>query len=127
VHIVIATHGAMAKGVTDAVEILYGKKENYSFLEGYVHSENFEEEFNEHLSQIEDETIIVLTDLLGGSVNQIAARALKEKKIEVIAGINLALVLRVLGIDDNKDVPAQIRECIRQSQEQVLFVNKIIL
>ena len=124
-HIVIATHGGMAKGLTDAVEILYGKKENFSYLEGYVHSENFEEEFIEHLSKIEDETIIVLTDLLGGSVNQIAARVMHQKQIEVIAGINLALVLRVLGIDDNKDVPAQIRECVKLSQEQVIFVNEI--
>lgn len=125
-HIIIATHGQMARGLYHASEILYGKKANLSFLEAYVHSDDFEEELKQLLKTINTREIIVLTDLLGGSVNQVMMRYQGEKHLKIVTGTNLALLLRVLAVNADEDLSAQLRNCVKKSQEQLIFINELL-
>ena len=126
-HYIIATHHDMASGFLDAINILKGKQENISILNAYVESDDFAQEYRECLSRIgKDEKIIVLTDLVGGSVNQTVMRENTDAEIEIIAGINLDLVLSILTIDETGDVQQQIRDAVERSKGQMIYVNQLV-
>ena len=117
----------MASGFLDAINILKGKQENISILNAYVESDDFAQEYRECLSRIgKDEKIIVLTDLVGGSVNQTVMRENTDAEIEIIAGINLDLVLSILTIDETGDVQQQIRDALERSKGQMIYVNQLV-
>ena len=70
----IATHSYMASGLRDAVEMLTGKKQKITIINAYIDSDNFETGLEKTLQTIQSQNIIVLTDLLSGSVNQALMR-----------------------------------------------------
>ena len=122
----IATHSNMASGLKDAIRLLYGNTDNIHVITAYVNSDDFEKEFLAELDTIEDDKIIVLTELLVGSVNQTVMKYRGEKKIELISGVNLALVLRILYLDQQQDISEQIRQYVEYSREQIIYVNKLL-
>ncbi len=126
-HYIIATHDKMSAGIADAIRILYGNIENLTVLEAYVESDNFDVELENVLKTIDqDEKIIVLTDLLSGSVNQAAIKKMRDRNLEIITGINLPLVLNLLKLDETKDIQKQIREAVENAKEQLIFINTLI-
>ena len=70
----IATHSYMASGLRDAVEVLSGKKQKIAVINAYIDSDNFEIELEKTLQTIQSQNIIVLSDLLSGSVNKALMR-----------------------------------------------------
>lgn len=126
-HFIIATHHDMASGFLDAINILKGRHDNISVLNAYVESDDFSQEYRECLSRIgKEERIIVLTDLVGGSVNQTVMKEKTDAEVEIIAGVNLDLVLSVLSIDENGDVHQQIRDAVERSRGQMIYINQLV-
>ena len=89
--IVVASHSLLAQGFKDTLEFLTGTDE-----------------------------VVVLTDALGGSVNQRFSRFASDR-IHVIAGVNLPLAMTVaLARPDEKlDFDALVDE----ARQQIVYVN----
>ena len=121
----IATHSYMAAGLCSAAEHLQGKRENVAVINAYTESDNFEQELDTYMKTVKSQNIIVLTDLLGGSVNQSLMKYKGDKILHIIAGVNLTAVLKVLSIDDDVNLVTQLRSCVEQSREQMIFENKL--
>ena len=56
-------------------------------------------EFKKILEEFPEDEIVIMTDLMGGSVNSNALMLTGEKRVHVITGISLALVLGMLLSD----------------------------
>ncbi|MDN6255976.1 MAG: hypothetical protein L0J43_12560, partial [Tetragenococcus koreensis] len=69
----------------------------------------------------EDE-IIILTDLLGGSVNQHTLRYIKDD-VFLITGFNLALAVSILLEPDERLTIEKLSTLIGQSQDQMVLMN----
>ncbi|MFC6181367.1 PTS sugar transporter subunit IIA [Lactiplantibacillus daowaiensis] len=115
VGIVIATHGTLADGLMDAVNLIIGEQEDV-FTLGLKHGDDISE-FGEHLvAGIEKvdhgEGVIVFTDLFGASpYNQaaMAKRKLDGIPYQLITGVNLPMLIQAfndrilgLGLDEMK-------------------------
>ena len=96
--IVVASHSLLAQGFKDTLEFLTGKSDAINAVCAYV----------------------VLTDALGGSVNQRFSRFASDR-IHVIAGVNLPLAMTVaLARPDEKlDFDALVDE----ARQQIVYVN----
>ena len=117
----IATHSYMASGLRDAVEVLSGKKQKIAVINAYIDSDNFETELEKTLQTIQSQNIIVLTDLLSGSVNQALMRYKGDKRLYLAAGVNLPFALALLETDAEADPEARLRSCVKQAREQMVF------
>lgn len=95
-HLIIATHAELAKGYQSAINMFFPGTENVSYLSAYIEYSNFEEVLQTELDLHVGSTIIVLTDILGGSVNQVACRKLAENDFYLISSLNLAIVFGLL-------------------------------
>ena len=80
----------------------------------------FEELFD---SFPKDDTVVVLTDLVGGSVNKLIAEKLRDRKFFLISGINLAMLLEIACCNElelNEDL---IRRTVALGKESLVFIN----
>ena len=57
--------------------------------------------------------VIVLTDMFGGTPSNLAISVMDSEKIEVVAGVNLPMLIKMMSIRDKKS----IKEIIAISQE----------
>ncbi len=107
--IVLASHGKYAEGILDAAIMLFGSAEQVvcvSLKPGEA-AEDFQKDLIQAAQSVDTGSgAIILCDVLGGTPSNRAAFLMS--KYQVIAGVNLALVLELLGqrMDDEIDIPS---------------------
>ena len=93
--VLVATHGEMAKGLFDAIDIICGTQEKFSIvsLKRGQDAESFGEELGEKINELNsDEGVVVLVDLLGATpMNQSALNLYKSDNVDVITGVNFPM------------------------------------
>ena len=100
--ILLVTHGTLAEGFKDAAQLIVGEQDNFStiglFSEDSV--DDLPERIEEAVNNFEDiDGILILADLFGASPFNASARFINTYKAmpaNVIAGINLGMLLEVL-------------------------------
>lgn len=122
---IIATHATLAGGFADVVRFFKSDLENVQFINAYVETQEFEKEFRKALEKVKNENVIVLTDIMGGSVNQIAARLMPEYSYQLITGVNLPLMIELTFMSDEISAE-QIRNSVENAKEQIVYVNDFV-
>ena len=134
---IIATHGLFAEGIKNSIEIILGKFENLSTLSCYTDSnynlkmtcktwvDNLKKEIDEILKKYNNKEVIVITDIFGGSVNNLFMEEIPlNKNIHLITGLNLPLVLNLLEEQENYLIPEElIQNSIEISSDAVKYCN----
>ncbi|WP_294704822.1 PTS mannose transporter subunit IIA [uncultured Fusobacterium sp.] len=126
---VIATHGTFADGIRESIKLIAGEFKNLKSLSCYTREDfNLKEEINKILNEGKDEEIIVVTDIFGGSVNNAFLERIPENKnLYVISGLNLPLMLELLGeYEEYRDAESLIRASILNTNDSVHFCNQEI-
>lgn len=94
--ILLITHGKLAEGLSSALVLIIGKQNSVYFINSYVEDVVLEDEVNKFMASItKDDKLIVMTDLFGGSVNQLMMNKLKLDQDILITGTNLAVLLEL--------------------------------
>lgn len=124
---IIATHSYLADGYKHSIKFFNTEVKNIHFINAYTEEKNnFVEQLEKLLNEFEDEQVIILTDLPGGSVNKESASLIKQYNCNVISGINLSLVLElVLGYDEVL-TDEKIRAAVEQARSQIVFMNDLL-
>ena len=123
---IIATHGEFADGIKNSVGIILGKFENLESLSCYTKEGfNLAKEIDRILLQYNDKEIIVVTDIFGGSVNNAFIEKIpNNKNLHVISGLNLSLILELLGEQEEyNNAKELIENSIINSKEAVKYGN----
>lgn len=116
-HILLGSHGHLASGMKTAVEILAGKQNNLTVIDAYVDQRNIDEELRDFFNAVQDEEqVLMLSDLYGGSVNQKMYLYLQRPNTFLVAGVNLALVLEFCMLDK---ISLEMLEVLVQQAKQV--------
>jgi len=100
--IVLVSHGNMASGMVDSARMLFGETGLTQVRPVSLFPEDSMETLDEKLTAAVEEVdsgegVIILVDLLGGSPCNRAAYKVPEV-IQVIAGMNLPLLIELLGL-----------------------------
>lgn len=104
VGVVVATHGPLASSIVESGALIMGQCENVQCL-GLYHGDSIEEFEDKVLNAVSEadtgEGVLILTDLLGGSPCNMAAKAISEfsetKKIDCLYGVNLPVFLEIMN------------------------------
>lgn len=124
--IIIVTHSELAKGLKNTAEFFSGKRESVYAVCAYTNSENsFPTKKIEDLltSFNEDDQIFIITDLLGGSVNQHCLKYDQNKKIKIITGTNLAFLLSVILEPEGEISEKRILSLIEDARSQLRLMH----
>ncbi len=128
--IVLASHGYLADGLKSSAELIVGKKDNIVTICAYVENKiNLRKKVAEISSEWKDEDeIIILTDIWGGSVNnEIAEIIMKDHRVHLISGMNLQLLIEILVMIDVKEIDDLIVTALKNARDGMVYYNNLEL
>ena len=98
--LVLVTHGRLAAEFITAMEHVVGPQEAIEAV-CIGPDDDMEERRNDIAAAIQNvergKGVIILTDLFGGTPSKLAISLMKTENIEVIAGVNLPMLIRLEG------------------------------
>ncbi|MEZ5708618.1 MAG: PTS sugar transporter subunit IIA [Blastomonas sp.] len=114
--LILVTHGRLSEEFLVAMEHVVGKQQNIVTICIGPH-DDMEERRSEIASAIDQvdsgKGAIILTDLFGGTPSNLAISLLEAGRVEVIAGVNLPMLIRLEGarkVMNVRDAVAAARE-----------------
>lgn len=127
-HIIVATHGRFAEGILNSVALIMGEqKEVRPFCAFVDQGVNLDDQVDGLLSEIPaDDEILVIADLMGGSVCNEFIRRLDRPGLHILAGLNLAMLLEIIA---NGDLPIDevVDNAVELSRESIVYCNPLAL
>ena len=97
--VIIATHASLCEGYLDACRLILDSEfqavDSLPFKANMA-TEEYEEKLQGLVEQSSAQPLLILTDLLGGTPTNIAAKYSHQKNLQIITGINLSFVIEVL-------------------------------
>lgn len=119
--VLLVSHAYMAKGVKSSVELILGPQENLFTMAAYVDDEApFEKEIKNFLKENKNDKLVIISDLLGGSVNNELMKLVAcRENVILITGMNLILVMSVLLASEDT-IDDEIDQIIENSKEGIL-------
>lgn len=119
----LSSHGHLASGLKSSIDVLLGGCSRLTVFDAYVDERSLEEVLNGFYTEVNpDDQVILLSDMYGGSVNNIMYTFLDRPNTTLIAGVNLALVIGLV-INDRELTRAEIEDVVRQSREALRIVD----
>lgn len=70
--------------------------------------------------------VLILTDMFGGTPSNLSYSFLEEGRIEVLSGVNLPIVIRVLGARKNMDLPQLAAEAESYGRKSISLASGIL-
>ena len=96
--IVLVTHGQLAEEFLRAMVHIVGKQKNIAAIciQPEDDMEQRRDDILKAIEKVEDgDGVILLTDMFGGTPSNLAISVMGEGKVEVIAGVNLPMLIQL--------------------------------
>jgi PTS system mannose-specific IIA component len=106
---ILVTHGRLAEEFVHAMEHVVGLQPNVATVCIGPHDdmEARRKEIAQAIRTVDSgRGVVILTDLFGGTPSNLAISLLKKGQTEVIAGINLPMLIRLAGARKDMDLSA---------------------
>lgn len=126
--ILILSHGDMAKGMIHSLNFLYGQAEGLMAL--CLYPEHSPEEFDalllDAVAQVDEgEGVLIFSDVNGGTpANRALLLASVRPDVEVIAGVNLPLLLAAVSSREFCSLPELYEELMEESRLSISFSSR---
>lgn len=126
--IILASHGELAAGMRNTVELIVGEVPHVHVLSTTrEETESVVEGARRLLSGFDPEDkVYILTDVLSGSVNNSLLTLLAEyPKVTILCGMNACLALNLVS-EDGPISDEDLQDYIQQAKEQIVNCNKLL-
>ena len=121
--IVLLSHGGMAKGLLNTLSIFTANIDHITAISAYVDDCDPKAELERFWTSVNDDDQVVLcTDILGGSVNQLALPYLSRPNTYLFTGMNVPMLLQLTCLDENA-TEAEIKALADAGREAVVCMN----
>jgi len=99
--LVLVTHGRLAEEFRNAVEHVVGPQTDFATVS--IGADDDMEQRRRDIVEAVERTdsgngVVVLTDMFGGTPSNLAISVMEPGRIEVIAGVNLPMLIKLSGI-----------------------------
>ncbi|MCP9328107.1 PTS sugar transporter subunit IIA [Liquorilactobacillus satsumensis] len=127
--IILASHHRFAAGLKDTVEFIAGElaENRISTLTAYLDNAPIKETVADLMQAFPASTeVIILTDMMAGSVNQTFFGYRLREHTHLVSGMNLPLALAfTMEPQDNYLTAQRVREIVAEAQQAVVYINDI--
>jgi len=114
--VIVVTHGNLAKEFVAALEHVVGQQQQIETI-SIAPADNMEERRNAILAAVKKvesgDGTIILTDMFGGTPSNLAISVMNGGSVEVIAGVNLPMLVKLARIREEVALP----DALVQAQE----------
>jgi PTS system mannose-specific IIA component len=127
--LVLVTHGRLAEEFVRAMEHVVGKQERIETI-CIGPEDDMEERRADIAKAIADvdsgRGVIVLTDLFGGTPSNLAISLMQAGKVEVIAGINLPMLIRLGGARKAMKVTEAVAAAREAGKKYITVASEVL-
>jgi PTS system mannose-specific IIA component len=127
--LVLVTHGRLAVEFVTAMEHVVGPQRSILTVCIGPHDdmEQRRQEIADSIEKVENgKGVIVLTDLFGGTPSNLAISLMDKGKVEVIAGVNLPMLIRLDGARKCMDVTDAVAAAKEAGQKYISVASEIL-
>lgn len=128
--IVLASHGGMAKGMLDTVQMLLGPQENMTAycLSPEQDVEQFKAILRKEVEENGAENVIFMTELIHGSPFNSVVDMTREYDVYHVSGTNLSTLMGAVLARDEEDATAEsiCEAAMEASQQSIIDVRKML-
>jgi PTS system mannose-specific IIA component len=127
--LVLVTHGRLANEFVTAMEHVVGKQER--ILTICIGPDDDMEERRADIAKaikaVDDgRGVIVLTDLFGGTPSNLAISLMEAGKVEVIAGINLPMLIRLGGARQTRKLTEAVAAAREAGKKYITVASEVL-
>lgn len=126
--VVLATHGMFCEGIKTSLAMILGEDVPLECVAAYVDlRKDYQKEFERIVSEhdYEHSKLIVLTDILGGSVNNEFMKMLGKYPFLLVTGLNFALLLEVVTCS-GEELEARLPEIVQNARDHIVICNELV-
>ncbi len=127
--LVIVTHGNLGKEFIKVTEHVVGQQDQIESI-GILANDNVLNRRDELLSAIKNvdkgDGVIVLTDMFGGTPSNLAISVTDNKNIEVLAGVNLPTLIKLVSIRDKFDLTKVAHQAKEAGQKYINVASQLL-
>ena len=127
--VVVVTHGQLATELVNAAETIVGELPRFAAVSIGWHedTEDARNEIAQAIARVDDGTgVLILTDMFGGTPSNLAMTFLAEEKVEVITGVNLPMLIKLVNMPQPSDLLAVARD-MREHGRNAIWVASDLL
>ena len=118
--LVLISHGNMAREMKAAMEHVVGEQECVEAI-GIFPQDDMEQRRKEIIEKIDAADkgggVVVLTDMFGGTPSNLAISIMEKKNIEVIAGMNLPMLIKLAQVRKDASVNEAVLSALLKKDE----------
>ena len=126
---ILVTHGRLAEEFVHAMEHVVGIQSDVATvcIGPQDDMEAKRKEIARGIKQVDSGNgVVILTDLFGGTPSNLAISLLKSGKTEVIAGINLPMLIRLAGARKDMDLTAAAKAARDAGRNYITIASEFL-
>ena len=127
--LVLVTHGRLAEEFRNAVEHVVGPQENFETV-----SIGADDDMEKRRRDIVDAVarvdhgsgVVVLTDMVGGTPSNLAISVMEAGRVEVIAGMNLPMLIKLSSVRKADKLAAAVEEAQAAGRKYINVASQLL-
>ncbi len=127
--IVLVTHGRLAEEFVAALEHVVGPQEAIRTV-CIGPDDDMEARRREILDAVREvdlgDGVILLTDMFGGTPSNLAISMLDHGKVEVVAGMNLPMLIKLTSVRTTSNLPAAVEQAQESGRKYINVASKLL-
>jgi PTS system mannose-specific IIA component len=127
--LVLVTHGHLADEFRNAVEHVVGAQESFATIS--IGADDDMERRRRDIVEAVERTdggsgVIVLTDMFGGTPSNLAISVMDPGRVEVIAGVNLPMLIKLSSVRKTDDMAVAIEEAQAAGRKYINVASRVL-
>ena len=127
--IVLVTHGALANEFKSALEHVVGPQENCETI-SIGPDDDMQQRREDILLAVDavdnGDGVIILTDMFGGTPSNLAISVMQNREVEVIAGINLPMLVKLARVRPEKTIKEAVHIAAEAGRKYIYVANDVL-
>ena len=126
---VLVTHGALAVEFKSALEHVVGPQEQVETV-AIGPDDDMEERRNDILNCVDavdqGQGVVILTDMFGGTPSNLAISIMQQREVEVIAGVNLPMLVKLARIRGDVDIKRAVKDAADAGRKYINVASETL-
>jgi len=126
---VLVTHGRLAAEFIAALEHVVGPQRNIAAV-CIGPEDDMERRRQDILRAIAEvdagKGVVLLTDMFGGTPSNLAISVMDKAKVEVIAGVNLPMLIKLAGLRETETLAAAVRGAQEAGRKYINVASQLL-
>ena len=127
--LVLVTHGALAVEFKSALEHVVGPQEQIETV-CIGPDDDMEARREDIITAVgtadTGDGVVILTDMFGGTPSNLAISCMSRSKVEVLAGINLPMLVKLAKVRDEHSLPEAIAVAQEAGRKYITIASRVL-